>query len=104
MDEELKKLIEYTEIVIEQAKKIQNMQKGFVYTNICKNCGKEIKVARKNHYFCNEQCKKEYTKKYRHNYYINMPEAQKEKINKEAVNRQRELRAKRKELKNGEQV
>ena len=104
MDEELKKLIEYAEMVIEQAKKIQNMQKGFVYTNICKNCGKEIKVARKNHYFCNEQCKKEYTKKYRHNYYINMPEAQKEKINKEAVDRQRELRAKRKELKNGEQV
>ena len=104
MDEELKKLIEYAEMVIEQANKIKSMQNGLVYTNICKNCGKEIKVARKNHYFCNEQCKKEYTKKYRHNYYINMPEAQKEKINKEAVNRQRELRAKRKELKNEKNI
>ena len=104
MNEELNKLIELAQQLIEQAKRVQDVQKGFVYTNICKNCGKEIKVARKNHYFCNEQCKKEYTKKYRHNYYINMPETQKEKINKEAVNRQRELRAKRKELKNGKNI
>ena len=102
MDEELKKLIKYAEMVIEQAKRVQDVQKGFVYTNVCKNCGKEIKVARKNIRFCDDQCKKEYMKKYRHNYYENMSAEEKEKSKKEATKRMKELRAKRKELKNGE--
>ena len=104
MNEELNKLIELAQQLIEQAKRVQDVQKGFVYTNICKNCGKEIKVARKNIRFCDEKCKKEYIKKYRHNYYINMPEEEKEKMNKESVNRIRELRAKRKELKNEKSI
>lgn len=99
MEEELRKLIKYAEMVIEQAKRVQDINKGFVYTNICKNCGKEIKVARKNHYFCNEQCKKEYMKKKRHEYYENMSEEDKEKSKREATKRLKELRAQRKELK-----
>lgn len=103
MDEEIKKLINYAEKVIEQAKKIQGMQNGLIYTNICKNCGKEIKVSRKNIRYCDEQCKKEYNKKKCHNYYKNMSEEDKAKNFEEAKNRMRELRAKRKEYKNKEE-
>ena len=101
MDKELNKLIELAKQLVEQANKIKDMQNGFVYTNICRNCGKEIKVARKNIRFCDEKCKKEYAKKYRHNYYENMSAEDKEKSKEEATRRMRELRAKRKELKNG---
>lgn len=101
MNEELNKLIELAQQLIEQAKRVQDVQKGFVYTNICKNCGKEIKVYRKNIRFCDEKCKKEYMKKKNHEYYENMSEEDKEKSKKEATRRMKELRAKRKELKNG---
>lgn len=104
MNEELNKLIELAQQLIEQAKRVQDVQRGFVYTNICKNCGKEIKVARKNIRFCDEKCKKEYTKKYRHNYYENMSVEEKEKSAKEATKRMRELRAKRKEIKNEQSI
>lgn len=98
MNEEIKKLIEYSLLVVEQAKKIQGMQNGLIYTNVCKNCGKEIKVSRKNIRFCDEQCKKEYTKKQNHNRWINMSKEDKEKNKKEATTRMRELRFKRKNI------
>lgn len=98
-NELINKTIAYAEKIIEQANEMKDTQKGLIYTNICKNCGKEIKVARKNNYFCNEQCKKEYMKKYRHNRYKNMSAEDKEKMNKEAIKRMKELRAKRKEIK-----
>lgn len=101
MEQELNKLVELAQQLIEQANKIRDMKKGFVYTNICKNCGKEIKVARKNIRFCDDKCKKEYLKKRRHEYYKSMSTEDKEKQSKEAVIRMRELRAKRKELKYG---
>ena len=59
MNEELNKLIELAQQLIEQAKRVQDVQKGFVYTNICKNCGKETKEARKNIRYRDEKCKKE---------------------------------------------
>ena len=97
----INQMVEYSKDMIKQAEQIKAEQKGLVYTNICKNCGKEIKVYRKNIRFCDEQCKKEYMKKLRHNYYENMSEEDKEKSKKEAIKRMKELRAKRKELKNG---
>lgn len=97
----INQMVEYSKDMIKQAEQIKAEQKGLVYTNICKNCGKEIKVYRKNIRFCDEKCKKEYMKKYRHNRYINMSEEDKEKMNEEATKRMKELRAKRKELKNG---
>lgn len=97
----INQMVEYSQDMIKQAEQIKAEQKGLVYTNICKNCGKEIKVYRKNIRFCDEKCKKEYMKKYRHNRYINMSEEDKEKSKKEATKRMKELRAKRKELKNG---
>lgn len=97
----INQMVEYSQDMIEQAEQIKAEQKGLVYTNICKNCGKEIKVYRKNIRFCDEKCKKEYMKKYRHNRYINMSAEDKEKMNEEATKRMKELRAKRKELKNG---
>lgn len=99
MEQELNRLVELAQRLIEQANKIRDMEKGLVYTNICKNCGKEIKVARKNIRFCNDKCKKEYLKKRRHEYYKNMSTEDKEKQSKEATIRMRELRKKRKELK-----
>jgi len=98
----INQMVEYSQDMIKQAKQIKAEQKGLVYTNICKNCGKEIKVYRKNIRFCDEQCKKEYMKKLRHNYYENMSAEDKEKSKKEATKRMKELRAKRKELKNGQ--
>lgn len=100
----INQMVEYSQDMIKQAEQIKAEQKGLVYTNICKNCGKEIKVYRKNIRFCDEKCKKEYMKKLRHNYYENMSEEDKEKSKKEATKRMKELRAKRKELKNGKQV
>lgn len=97
----INQMVEYSQDMIKQAEQIKAEQKGLVYTNICKNCGKEIKVYRKNIRFCDEKCKKEYMKKYRHNRYINMSAEDKEKMNEEATKRMKELRAKRKELKNG---
>ena len=96
----INQMVEYSKDMIKQADEIKAEQKGLVYTNICKNCGKEIKVYRKNIRFCDEQCKKEYMKKLRHNYYENMSAEDKEKSKKEATKRMKELRAKRKELKN----
>lgn len=96
----INQMVEYSQDMIKQAEQIKAEQKGLIYTNICKNCGKEIKVYRKNIRFCDEQCKKEYMKKLRHNYYENMSEEDKEKSKKEATKRMKELRAKRKELKN----
>lgn len=98
----INQMVEYSQDMIKQAEQIKAEQKGLVYTNICKNCGKEIKVYRKNIRFCDEKCKKEYMKKYRHNRYVNMSAEDKEKMNEEATKRMRELRAKRKELKNSE--
>ncbi len=43
-------------------------------------------------------------KKYRHNYYENMSVEEKEKSAKEATKRMRELRAKRKEIKNEQSI
>lgn len=100
----INQMVEYSQDMIKQAEQIKAEQKGLVYTNICKNCGKEIKVYRKNIRFCDEKCKKEYIKKKRHNYWVNMSEEDKEKSKKEATTKMRELRAKRKELKNGKQV
>lgn len=97
----INQMVEYSQDMIKQAEQIKAEQKGLVYTNICKNCGKEIKVYRKNIRFCDEKCKKEYMKKYRHNRYISMSAEDKEKMNEEATKRMKELRAKRKELKNG---
>lgn len=97
----INQMVEYSKDMIKQAEQIKAEQKGLVYTNICKNCGKEIKVYRKNIRFCDEKCKKEYMKKYRHNRYVNMSAEDKEKMNEEATKRMKELRAKRKELKNG---
>ena len=96
----INQMVEYSQDMIKQADEIKAQQKGLVYTNICKNCGKEIKVYRKNTRYCDEKCKKEYMKKLRHNYYENMSAEEKEKSAKEATKRMRELRAKRKELKN----
>lgn len=95
----INQMVEYSQDMIKQADEIKAEQKGLVYTNICKNCGKEIKVYRKNIRFCDEKCKKEYMKKYRHNRYVNMSAEDKEKSTKEATKRMKELRAKRKELK-----
>ena len=100
----INQMVEYSKDMIKQAEQIKAEQKGLVYTNICKNCGKEIKVYRKNIRFCDEKCKKEYMKKYRHNRYINMSAEDKEKMNEEATKRMKELRAKRKELKNGKNI
>lgn len=100
----INQMVEYSQDMIKQADQIKAEQKGLVYTNICKNCGKEIKVYRKNIRFCDEKCKKEYMKKYRHNRYINMSVEDKEKMNEEATKRMKELRAKRKELKNGKNI
>ena len=100
----INQMVEYSQDMIKQAEQIKAEQKGLVYTNICKNCGKEIKVYRKNIRFCDEKCKKEYMKKYRHNRYINMSAEDKEKMNEEATKRMKELRAKRKELKNGKNI
>ena len=100
----INQMVEYSQDMIKQAEQIKAEQKGLVYTNICKNCGKEIKVYRKNIRFCDEKCKKEYMKKYRHNRYVNMSVEDKEKMNEEATKRMKELRAKRKELKNGENI
>ena len=100
----INQMVEYSKDMIKQADEIKAEQKGLVYTNICKNCGKEIKVYRKNIRFCDEKCKKEYMKKIRHNYYENMSEEDKEKSKREATKRMKELRAKRKELKNGENI
>ena len=97
----INQMVEYSKDMIKQAEQIKAEQKGLVYTNICKNCGKEIKVYRKNIRFCDEKCKKEYMKKKNHEYYENMSEENKEKSKKEATRRMKELRAKRKELKNG---
>lgn len=97
----INQMVEYSQDMIKQAEQIKAEQKGLVYTNICKNCGKEIKVYRKNIRFCDEKCKKEYMKKKNHEYYENMSEEDKEKSKKEATRRMKELRAKRKELKNG---
>lgn len=100
----INQMVEYSQDMIKQAEQIKAEQKGLVYTNICKNCGKEIKVYRKNIRFCDEKCKKEYMKKLRHNYYENMSEEDKEKSKKEATKRMKELRAKRKELKNEKNI
>lgn len=100
----INQMVEYSQDMIKQAEQIKAEQKGLVYTNICKNCGKEIKVYRKNIRFCDEKCKKEYMKKYRHNRYVNMSAEDKEKMNEEATKRMKELRAKRKELKNGKNI
>ena len=97
----INQMVEYSKDMIKQADEIKAEQKGLVYTNVCKNCGKEIKVYRKSIRFCDEKCKKEYMKKKRHEYYENMSEEDKEKMNEEATKRMKELRAKRKELKNG---
>lgn len=97
----INQMVEYSQDMIKQAEQIKAEQKGLVYTNICKNCGKEIKVYRKNIRFCDEKCKKEYMKKKNHEYYVNMSEEDKEKSKKEATKRMKELRAKRKEVKNG---
>lgn len=96
----INQMVEYSKDMIKQADEIKAEQKGLVYTNVCKNCGKEIKVYRKSIRFCNEQCKKEYIKKKRHEYYENMSAEDKEKSKREATKRMKELRAKRKELKN----
>ena len=100
----INQMVEYSKDMIKQADEIKAEQKGLVYTNICKNCGKEIKVYRKSIRFCDEKCKKEYMKKKRHEYYENMSEEDKEKSKREATKRMKELRAKRKELKNGENI
>lgn len=100
----INQMVEYSKDMIKQADEIKAEQKGLVYTNVCKNCGKEIKVYRKNIRFCDEKCKKEYMKKKRHEYYENMSEEDKEKSKREATKRMKELRAKRKELKNGENI
>lgn len=100
----INQMVEYSQDMIKQAEQIKAEQKGLVYTNICKNCGKEIKVYRKNIRFCDEKCKKEYMKKKNHEYYENMSEEDKEKSKKEATRRMKELRAKRKELKNGKNI
>lgn len=100
----INQMVEYSKDMIKQADEIKAEQKGLVYTNVCKNCGKEIKVYRKSIRFCDEKCKKEYMKKYRHNRYVNMSEEDKEKSKREATKRMKELRAKRKELKNGENI
>ena len=97
----INQMVEYSQDMIKQAEQIKAEQKGLVYNKIKKNCGKKIKVYRKNIRFCDEKCKKEYMKKYRHNRYINMSAEDKEKMNEEATKRMKELRAKRKELKNG---
>lgn len=100
----INQMVEYSQDMIKQAEQIKAEQKGLVYTNICKNCGKEIKVYRKNIRFCDEKCKKEYMKKYRHNRYVNMSAEDKEKMNEEATKRMKELRAKRKELRNEKNI
>lgn len=100
----INQMVEYSKDMIKQADEIKAEQKGLVYTNVCKNCGKEIKVYRKSIRFCDEKCKKEYMKKKRHEYYENMSEEDKEKSKIEATKRMKELRAKRKELKNGENI
>lgn len=100
----INQMVEYSQDMIKQAEQIKAEQKGLVYTNICKNCGKEIKVYRKNIRFCDEKCKKEYMKKKRHEYYENMSEEDKEKSKREATKRMKELRAKRKELKNEKDI
>ena len=100
----INQMVEYSQDMIKQAEQIKAEQKGLVYTNICKNCGKEIKVYRKSIRFCDEKCKKEYMKKKRHEYYENMSAEDKEKSKREATKRMKELRAKRKELKNGENI
>lgn len=43
----INQMVEYSQDMIKQAEQIKAEQKGLVYTNICKNCGKEIKVYRK---------------------------------------------------------
>lgn len=100
----INQMVEYSKDMIKQADEIKAEQKGLVYTNVCKNCGKEIKVYRKSIRFCDEKCKKEYMKKKRHEYYENMSEEDKEKSKREATARMKELRAKRRELKNGENI
>jgi len=97
----INQMVEYSQDMIKQAEQIKAEQKGLVYTNICKNCGKEIKVYRKNIRYCDEKCKKEYMKKYTHNRYVNMSAEDKEKNKEEATKRMKELRTMRKELKNG---
>lgn len=100
----INQMVEYSQDMIKQAEQIKAEQKGLVYTNICKNCGKEFKTYRKSIRYCDEKCKKEYMKKYRHNYYENMSVEEKEKSAKEATKRMRELRAKRKEIKNEQSI
>ena len=100
----INQMVEYSQDMIKQAEQIKAKQKGLVYTNICKNCGKEFKTYRKSIRYCDEKCKKEYMKKYRHNYYENMSVEEKEKSAKEATKRMRELRAKRKEIKNEQSI
>ena len=65
MEEDIKKMIEYANKIIEIANGLKDKQNGLIYKNICKNCGKEIIVARKNIRFCDAECKKEYEKKRR---------------------------------------
>lgn len=100
MEENIKLMVMYAEKIIEIANNLKYKQKGLVFTNNCKNCGKEIQVARKNHYFCDQECKKEYTKKIRKEKYQktkqNMTDLQKEQMKQYAVERMRELRKLRK--------
>ena len=104
-EENIDLMIEYANKILYIASNLKGKQKGLVYTNICKGCGKEINVARKNHYFCSLECKRKYTsarnKENYQKYKANMSEQEKEMRKQEATNRVRELRKMRKENKNG---
>lgn len=105
-DENIELLVEYAKKIIEIADNLNAEKIGFIYTNICKNCGKEIQVARKNHHFCNGDCKKQYLKQQRKELYQKrkqtLTEEQKEKEKNDAIARMRELRKLRRELKERE--
>ena len=105
MEEDIKKMIEYANKIIEIANGLKDKQNGLIYKNKCKNCGKEIIVARKNIRFCDAECKKEYEKKRRKEYQDkrkqNLTEEEKRIENQKCAERMRELRKLRKNMKVG---
>lgn len=105
MEEDIKKMVEYANKIIEIANGLKDKQNGLIYKNICKNCGKEIIVARKNIRFCDAECKKEYVKKrqkeYQNRRKQNLTEEEKRIENQKCAERMRELRKLRKNAKEG---
>ena len=103
MEKDLEKLEEYAKKILELVNSIKANEKGLAYKNICKNCGNEIYVSRKNCFFCNIECKRQYVKEQQKEYQrkrkANMTQEQLQAEKKDALERMRELRKLRKESK-----